>query len=219
MELSPFVKPLSEGNPRIAGVEIVSETGKMCIICAYMPTHHGPESLVEYLACLGLIGIIISKYRPTHTVVLCGDMNASLVRHKPQDIVLQKFVNEHDLTVPGDMGDITTYCHQNGLWKSQIDYILVTKGDIPVRNCHVVVKDPINTSCHDPVQGQFDLSIDRVPKVEKPKYKSRKIRAWDKADPSVAQSQLLYYLPATLLSKPSIPQLRWTQPLTPLFLP
>ena len=40
------------------------------------------ESVSEYRECLGIIPTIIEKYEPTHEMVLCGDMNGTLMNDR-----------------------------------------------------------------------------------------------------------------------------------------
>jgi hypothetical protein len=41
------------------------------------------ESVSEYRECLGIIPTIIEKYEPTHEMVLCGDMNGTIIAIPP----------------------------------------------------------------------------------------------------------------------------------------
>ena len=94
------VKKVDEGNERIIVIEISGEP-KLCIINVYLPTNNtSVNSHIEYAECLDVLDNIITKYRNSHAVLLCGDMNGTLFAPRPynkHDELIQNFIKEHSL--------------------------------------------------------------------------------------------------------------------------
>ena len=147
-KLNPFMNKLDDGNERIIAVELSTGCDKWCIICVYLPTQGGSIALDQLADCLDALYVIMCKYSATHSVVICGDFNSSLVRAKPQDKLLQSFASETNLRLPGDMGTQATFTHPNGKWTSQIDYMFTNNTANTKHDLCVLVED-LNCSCHD----------------------------------------------------------------------
>ena len=75
---SSRIKKLTEGNERIICMEMIG-TGKSCFINVYLPTNNSAvNSHTDYAECLDILDNIITKYRLTHKIILCGDFNGRL---------------------------------------------------------------------------------------------------------------------------------------------
>jgi exonuclease III len=88
------IKMLDGGNERIIAI-LISASTKLCLINAYMPTSTN-SSQTEYRECIDIITDIIEKYQTTHKIILCGDMNGTLLenRSNKHDKILKMFVKE-----------------------------------------------------------------------------------------------------------------------------
>ena len=96
-KLSDKITKLSVGNERIIAVEL--DFGQnFCFINAYMPTNK-KDSEYNYRECLDVLHDIICRFDSTHKIVLCGDLNGTLMstRNNKHDIMLKDFVKEHAL--------------------------------------------------------------------------------------------------------------------------
>ena len=196
-ELQKNVRILDEGNDRILDVEYKTEFLPMCLICAHMPTSGYADTAENYSTCVDLLSVIISKYRDTLLVVVCGDMSATILssRSSNSDKQLRKFVETEGLKVctPGDQ---MTYSHGNGA--SQIDYIL-SSADIPVQFALLDVVEG-NTSSNIPIQCAFKIrhSFINVKDVEKKMHRT----VWDSCDRPFQES-ILNSNTARNIQKPS----------------
>ena len=70
---------------------------------------------------------MIAKYSQLGTVIVCGDMNGTLIeeRNKGHDNSLKYFLKEHNLSWrKSEMGNKSTFISHTGRGRSHIDYIL-----------------------------------------------------------------------------------------------
>lgn len=65
-----------------------------------MPTKK-VHSDFEYQVNLDILISILDKYEETHTVIICGDMNGTILndRNNSHDSKLKKFINENSLYI------------------------------------------------------------------------------------------------------------------------
>ncbi len=88
------VKRLPDGNERIIAIEI-SGAKPVCLVNTYMPTNNSAvSSHEEYQECLDIIHTMIAKYGQTHEVIVCGDMDGTLLPardYNRHDKLLQSF--------------------------------------------------------------------------------------------------------------------------------
>ena len=189
------VKLLPDGSSRIICLELKVNCKKICIINLYMPCRGRPEAEADFQDSLDEINEIIEKYHHSHSIILMGDLNASLNREPPypRDKALRGFCISNNICT--DMPKVTTFYHSNGRDVSQIDYILTTKEDKEIacsneKTPHPDILDQ-NVSDHEPVFGSINIpnvnvnsnntgtrSIDRYQgvktnwdKIDKDKYK------------------------------------------------
>ena len=130
---------------------------KFCSANAYMPTLNLPKSRTEYQEHIDILHSIVSKYKNSHKVILCGDFNATLLetRDNPHDSLFKKFVSEVGLMNKMSCIDSTFFSH-NGKSTSQIDYVL-TKNIKKVTTVKIQDFRDCNTSSHVHVTFEYEL--------------------------------------------------------------
>ena len=141
------MRPLNDGNERIAVVEIDCLPRPICLINCYMPTFGYSDTSEKFQDNLDLPEIIIQKYCESHQIILVGDMNATLVtsRINDSDKRFRDFVQRNKCITSATMGDSPTYQHEIG--SSQIDYFLARSENL-VKNLIISDRDTCNTSSH-----------------------------------------------------------------------
>lgn len=181
-----YITRLNDGNNRIIAIEIETADQPICLINCYMPTFGYKTTSEEYQECLDILDAIILKYKSTHQIVICGDMNATLMtsRNNDSDKRLRKFIESNSLSTDIDNKDKPTYIHGNG--KSQIDYCFTLNATVSP----TIISDPhcINSSSHVPIM--FNV----IAKVSSIKHQKQKVTAtrllWDKADIQAYQENI-----------------------------
>ena len=181
--ISDKVSPLDVGNERVIAIEVNADR-KLCIINAYMPTNKSGSDYC-YRECLDTIHDIIQRYESSHMIILCGDLNGTLLlsRSNKHDVMLKDFVDEHCLSLGNNHSQNPTFYHFNGTVTSQIDYILCSDTtalkaySIHERHCE-------NVSPHVPVSAEFEAfkTIQRQKSNKNSQSCKKKIHSWDKTD-------------------------------------
>ncbi|CAG2233225.1 unnamed protein product [Mytilus edulis] len=163
---------LKDGNERVIAI-LITASQELCIINAYMPTCN-TDSQFEYTECLDIIYDIIQKYQETHKVILCGDLNGTLLstRSNKHDKMLKNFVAEMGLSTGQDICEKAHIFHHAWSSSSQIDYILVQDKKL-VLNYTIDEKSSINMSAHTSVRVITTIDI---PAKVKSANKSRKAK-------------------------------------------
>ena len=71
------------------------------------------SSQTEYRECIDIITDIIEKYQTTHKIILCGDMNGTLLenRSNKHDKILKMFVKESNPTTGAYLPETHTFHH------------------------------------------------------------------------------------------------------------
>ena len=158
-KLSDYVTRLEVGNERVMAIEI-NGSSKICIINVYLPTNKS-DSEYGYRECLDIVHDIIQRYGPSHKVLLCGDLNGSLLRtrNNKHDIILKDFVEKHYLHSGASDCIQPTFYHFNGIVTSQIDYILSSDPQI-FSTYNIMNRESLNVSMHVPVKSIVHVSID-----------------------------------------------------------
>ncbi len=190
-DISHLVKKCEkDSDHRIQAVLLNDE---VCIINAYLPSGESAQALFDYNEYLDKLITLLVKYS-AYNIVFVGDLNASLIREKKKDKILQSFVREANLQ-NGLLGNSShTYFHTGANVSSQIYYILTSHSNA-VMNTSVLSEDPSNTSTHRPVSGHIPLNptFQSTP-LHKPKPKCSKIR-WDTLDKEEMAQQMVSMLP------------------------
>ena len=97
--LSDKVTKLKVGNERIIALEL--DFGQQYyFINVYMQTNKN-DSEYNYRECLDVLHDIIYRFESNHKIVLCGDLNGTLMstRNNKHDIMLKDFVKEHAIAI------------------------------------------------------------------------------------------------------------------------
>ena len=112
-------------------------------------------------------------------------MNASLIRHSFQDKLFQKFLIANSFDNPSGCSNIPTFYHYNGKDNPQIDYVIQSA---PLIDKYLTfIREPLNTSTHDPVMVTFSCNITAA-NVETERKSIRKNK-WNKVNISEYQSE------------------------------
>ena len=153
-ELDSLVEIVHDGDSRMLVMLLRAQECSICMINVYMPCRGLSNSESDFRDTLDQVQEVISKYCNAYSVILRGDLNASLTRevHNSRDSILRKFCASQHLSMCEDYPVMNTFVHPNGKSQSQIDYILHVgnSGDSLVRNVKIC-QDPLNTSTHFPV--------------------------------------------------------------------
>ena len=175
------IKKLKDGNERVIAI-LITASQELCIINAYMPTCN-TDSQFEYTECLDIIYDIIQKYQETHKVILCGDLNGTLLstRNNKHDKMLKNFVAEMGLSTGQDICEKHTFFHHAWSSSSQIDYILVQDKKL-VLNYTIDEKSSINLSAHTSVRVITTIDIPAKVKSANKNRKAKYKLQWDQMD-------------------------------------
>ena len=76
-EINENIKELIDGGNRIQAIHIQQGDKPICLINVYMPSD-SKNADIEYKDTLAQIDEMIEKYKDTHEIIVCGDMNGSL---------------------------------------------------------------------------------------------------------------------------------------------
>lgn len=150
-------------------IEIQSTSKAICLVNTYLPTQMS-NSISEYRECLDIIQTIIEKFGSTHKIVLCGDMNGTLINDKnnAHDRKLKNFVNENKLLHSDALTTQPTFFHHNGKSTSQIDYIFSSGSFINKTN--ILQQHATNTSTHVPVVAELCRCLSTSTQKSRIKY-------------------------------------------------
>ncbi|CAG2228458.1 unnamed protein product [Mytilus edulis] len=176
-----MLKKLKDGNERVIAI-LITTSQDICIINTYMPTCN-TDSQYEYRECLDIVYDIIQKYQESHKIILCGDLNGTLLdsRNNKHDKILKSFVSEMGLSTGVDKDERHTFFHHAWSSSSQIDYILVNDKKL-ISKYNIDEKSSINLSAHTSVTVKTTIEI---PANTKPAIKNKKAKfklQWDKID-------------------------------------
>ncbi|MES9881858.1 MAG: reverse transcriptase family protein [Sedimenticola sp.] len=191
-EWSSSIKRLDVGNERIQAIELRLIQGNICIINTYMPTLNLPTSRCTYMEHLDILHDIISRFSQSHKIILCGDLNGTLLpsRANAHDILLRDFVQEHHLINKNSQGTKQTY-YGHGGGHSQIDYILTTEESV-LNNTMIADQHPTHLSTHVYVSSTLVARIKdlTVRPVKQTSSKPIQRYVWDKIDINQYQDAL-----------------------------
>ncbi|VDI67835.1 Hypothetical predicted protein [Mytilus galloprovincialis] len=147
-EINENIKELIDGGDRIQAIHIQQGDKPICLINVYMPSD-SKNADIEYKDTLAQIDEMIEKYKDTHEIIVCGDMNGSLDRNStPHDKILKTFCKEKCIGNTEKCPVKETFYHQTGKSKGQIDYFLFkSNSEIinKIRQIDVLDTDPENT--------------------------------------------------------------------------
>lgn len=153
------ITKLPDGNEKIICIEIIYSTAKLCLVCAYLPCRgRSTESETQFCDALDAIREIYIKYNETHTIILMGDLNASITRQIPSSRDRTFLVFCRDLSISTLVPKIDTFFHVNGKDSLQSDYILIREefSDLITRHVTLGYEDlTSNVSDHVPVLAEL----------------------------------------------------------------
>ncbi|CAC5377552.1 E3.1.11.2 [Mytilus coruscus] len=96
-EMDDKISVMVDGSNRIQVIQMETDNTPLCLINVYMPSDN-KDMDNEYKDTLAQMTEIIKKYRNTHDILLCGDLNGSIHRSKTShDPLLKKFLAENSL--------------------------------------------------------------------------------------------------------------------------
>jgi len=175
----------SQNNNRIQVIQIDTNASPICPINVYMLSDK--EMDCEYKDMISQLTEVIEKYRNTHEIVICGDMNGSAHRDKTShDPLFKIFLLENRIGLSINYPEKDTFYHHNGKSSGQIDYIISTFKNI-LKKVEIMDMYPKNTSDHVPVIAQIKRKL--VRRVYKPKTTIVKTK-WEKWDLNTYQSTI-----------------------------
>ena len=144
--LSHAVKVQEEGNHRIMVTTIACKPTPICIINVCMPTT-GNNQNDNYSESLEQISELLEKYS-SHSIILIGDMNASLHRDDRQ----------RDKNYPIK----PTFFHHNRRYSSQINYVLCDPEMLELSpDVEIHDMSPLNTSDHTLIIVSFHINVEK----------------------------------------------------------
>ncbi|XP_062617044.1 uncharacterized protein LOC134278766 [Saccostrea cucullata] len=192
------IKPLLEGNNHIAIIELYAKPRPLCIINVYMPCRGGKHTSAEYRDSLDVVREAITKYRRTYTILLGGDLNASLHRPNPNNLdnLLREFCNELSIITPEYYPEEPTFFHHDNKSTSQIDYLLKLQdqNDDGIQQVSIRGQQSTNTSDHVLTTGKMYIKPHKKAKTEPPTTTEYHKPKWIKCDDSRYQSSIDEYL-------------------------
>ena len=113
-EIDDKIKLMDEGNSRIQVIQIDTNASPICLINVKMPSDN-KEMDCEYKDMISQLTEVIEKYRNTHEIVICGDMNGSAHRDKTShDPLFKKFLLENRIGLSINYPEKDTFYHHNG---------------------------------------------------------------------------------------------------------
>ena len=106
---------------------------------------------------------LMEKYSNTTKIIWLGDLNGSLAQERryKRDLLLQEFCSANGLESLDDCSEATFYMNNQLIPTSRIDHILQLKYQIQLLNCKtcIDVRNPINTSPHNPISVEFQTTF------------------------------------------------------------
>ena len=164
-DIEDKIKEITDGGNRIQAIHVQTESDPICLINVYMPSDN-KNSDIEYRDTLAQIDEIAEKFKDSHHIILCGDMNGSLHRQTtPHDKLLTSFCKDKSFVFPSNCPTKETFYHQNGFSKSQIDYFLIEKSggiDSKITKTEILSTDSQNTSDHVPKLMSIKCELTRI---------------------------------------------------------
>ncbi|VDI13025.1 Hypothetical predicted protein [Mytilus galloprovincialis] len=129
-EINENIKELIDGGNRIQAIHIQQGDKPICLINVYMPSD-SKNADIEYKDTLAQIDEMIEKYKDTHEIIVCGDMNGSLDRSStPHDKILKTFCKEKCIGNTEKCPVKETFYHQNENTSDHVPVILTLNSQL-----------------------------------------------------------------------------------------
>ena len=138
---------------------------------------------MEYSECLDIIHSIFTKFQGAYDIVLCGDLNGTLldIRSNKHDKLLKELATELNVGTGIACGNKPTFYHHAGTSTSQIDYILVQEKSL-ISSYTITDQSPKCSSAHVLVKVTLASSIcNNNSSINQRQKKCVKFN-WDRAD-------------------------------------
>ena len=209
-ELDSLVEIVHDGDSRMLVMLLRAQECSICMINVYMPCRGLSNSESDFRDTFDQVQEVINKYCHAYSVILLGDLNASLTREVPnsRDNILGKFFVSQHLSMCEDYPIMNTFVHPNGKSQSQIYYILCVgnSGDSLVGDAKVC-QDPLNISTHFPVTCLMPPVVKGTTEFQSVVSAHRKNMLWAKFDKANYQRTLATKLNPDCLKELSLDEL------------
>ena len=181
--INHLITTYPDGSSHIIIICLELPTEKdLCIINVYMPCRGSAQREHNFRESLDELYELHTKFSVNHHVILCGDMNASLLNiWCTRDNLFQNWIKNTGLILPAEFPRNPTHYHHNGLDASSIDYILTTP-NIADTILDVDILDlSVNTSPHNPVILNTSIELSSITHKQLPISPVKK-HMWDKGN-------------------------------------
>ena len=149
-----------------------------------LPTNKS-DSEYRHRDCHDVVHDIIERYKPSHTVVLCGDLNGSLLvtRNNKHDVILKYFIKNHCLSNGTFDSNQPTFYHFNGNVTSKIDYVLSSEPK-NLATFDILKRESMNVSTHAPIKVALRIGLDNenIRLSTKAKPQAKTVLSWNQID-------------------------------------
>ena len=175
--LNSHVNILQDGNERTLTVQVGDN---LFIVNVYLPARGTEGAEMEFDECLSELEEITVKYGGGSTIILAGDMNASIHRDKglKRDQHLHEFVQKLGYKTAKDYPRMPTFVHHNGS-TYQIDYIFSNQPNT-IEVVDIANQAPLNTPMHNAVSTKILVDIQNSRKTAE-NMATKRVN-WDKID-------------------------------------
>ena len=205
-----MVEIVHDCDSRMLVMLLCEQECSICMTNVYMPCRGLNNSKSDFRDTLDQVQEVINKYCHAYSVILLGDLNASLTREVPNSRVniLRKFCASQHLSMCEDYPVMNTFVQPNGKSQSQIDYIVCVgnSGDSLVGDVKVC-QDPLNTSTHFPVTCLMPPVVKGTTDCQPVGSACRKKVLWAKLDKANYQRTLATKLNPDCLKESSLDEL------------
>ena len=153
---------LPDGCDRVVALEL-DTSPKICIINTYLPCR-GNTTKEQFKSVLQQVEELLVTYTISHAVFICGDFNASLSRHPPndRDTLLKDFVQERQLHC--QQSGASTFQHPTGNYTAELDYILKNDRACDISSgVWIEANQATNTSDHVAVSTSIRINYKNKP--------------------------------------------------------
>ena len=206
-KLTHRVTKSNEGNERILinTIRMDPPEKDLCIINCYFPSKGTDNHEQLYNEVLDQLHELLTKYGGIYKIVICCDLNASLLFPKySYDRIAIQFMKEHGIFPDCNYPTKPTFYSHNKISKRHLDYILVDSKITTLISTTVQDESPDNSSSHVPVTTNIQISTDLSLKNNTdisnkhkklvPTHKSN----WKKADPHAYKENINNLMPDNL---------------------
>ena len=169
LQWAAITKNTMDGDHRLSVTTIDLPNLKLCVVNCYLPCHGYRTSYSDYNDCLIQLREIFIKFSPSYEIVLCGDMNATIMKESPDshDTLLDNFCKDMCFVIPPGSDSGPTFRHPDGR-VSRIDFIMLHHSNLHLIS-EVKYEDDdsahLNTSDHIALMSKIKCHV--LPKANK----------------------------------------------------